>query len=176
MNSFSLLDGLTVATPCPASWDAMAGDDRVRFCGQCRLNVYNLSAMSRADAEALVREHEGRLCVRFFRRIDGTFLTRDCPRGLAAVRRGTRYLAAKVAAAVLLILSSALLLSPRPRSRGGETDWRQVEPIKTVVDWIEPRPTRCVMGEPPPMPPFVGPVQPGGVDGADPEPDGPDLP
>jgi hypothetical protein len=39
------LDEIEIATPCPASWEAMTGDDRSRFCGQCRLNVYNLSAM-----------------------------------------------------------------------------------------------------------------------------------
>ncbi len=33
-----------------------------------------------------MREREGELCVRFYRRADGTMLTADCPRGLAAVR------------------------------------------------------------------------------------------
>jgi hypothetical protein len=35
-----------------------------------------------AEAERLVVEKEGRLCVRFHRRADGTVLTRDCPVGL----------------------------------------------------------------------------------------------
>src|SRR6516162_8887116 len=39
---------LRVASPCPADWNAMQGDDRVRFCGQCEKNVYNLSAMTHA--------------------------------------------------------------------------------------------------------------------------------
>jgi len=33
------LDSLTVASPCPESWDAMPGDDRRRYCGRCRLPV-----------------------------------------------------------------------------------------------------------------------------------------
>ena len=77
-----VLDSLRVATPCHAAWDDMRGDERVRFCGRCEKNVYNLSAMPRAEAEALVREKEGRLCVRFFRRQDGTLLTSDCPVGV----------------------------------------------------------------------------------------------
>src|SRR5437763_1363700 len=78
---------IQIASPCTASWDAMKGDDKVRFCTDCRLHVYNLSAMGRREAEEVVRGHEGRLCVRFFQRPDGTVLTQDCPRGLAAVQR-----------------------------------------------------------------------------------------
>jgi hypothetical protein len=81
-----LLDALDVATPCTADWDAMTGSDTIRFCGQCGKNVYNLSHMSRPEAEQVVREHEGGLCVRFYRRHDGTLLTRDCPVGLRALR------------------------------------------------------------------------------------------
>ena len=77
-----LLEELRIATPCRADWDDMQGDDRVRFCGRCQKNVYNLSAMRRDEAEALVREREGRLCVRFYRRHDGTVLTADCPVGV----------------------------------------------------------------------------------------------
>lgn len=82
-----VLEGLSVASPCTVSWDTMKGDDRVRHCGACRLNVFNLSAMSRREAEALVRKKEGRLCVRFYRRADGTVLTKDCPVGIRAIRR-----------------------------------------------------------------------------------------
>ena len=73
------LDTLRVAQPCPADWHAMTGDGRVRFCDDCGLNVYNLSALSTADALELVQETEGRRCVRFYRRADGTVLTQDCP-------------------------------------------------------------------------------------------------
>src|SRR5437867_3160947 len=76
------LDNIRVAKPCPASWNDMEGDDRVRFCAHCRLNVYNLSGMSRRDAGDLIQLVEGRLCVRFFRRKDGTVLTDDCPVGM----------------------------------------------------------------------------------------------
>ncbi|MGZ3438637.1 MAG: hypothetical protein ACXVDD_03950, partial [Polyangia bacterium] len=70
-----MLESLRIATPCSADWDEMAGDERVRFCGKCEKNVYNLSAMTREAGEALVREKEGRMCVRMYQRADGTVLT-----------------------------------------------------------------------------------------------------
>ena len=57
----------------------MCGTDRVRRCDACGLLVYNLSAMTVGEALALIQETEGRRCVRFYRRADGTVLTRDCP-------------------------------------------------------------------------------------------------
>jgi len=81
------LDNIRVASPCSANWDEMFGDDRKRFCGDCKLNVYNLSGMTRRQAESLIISSEGRLCVRFFRRADGTVLTKNCPIGWAAVKQ-----------------------------------------------------------------------------------------
>ena len=43
--------------------------------------------MTRQQAETLVSAQEGRTCVRFFRRSDGTLLTSDCPVGVSAWRR-----------------------------------------------------------------------------------------
>lgn len=65
----------------------MVGDSRRRFCGRCQLNVYNLSKMTRAEAENFLLASENRVCVRFYRRPDGTVLTQDCPVGWQALRR-----------------------------------------------------------------------------------------
>jgi hypothetical protein len=100
-----MLESLRIATPCSADWDDMAGDDRVRFCGKCEKNVYNLSAMTRDDGEALVRAKEGRMCVRMFQRTDGTVITSDCPVG---VRR--EKLRARIWARVAGMATSAALL------------------------------------------------------------------
>jgi hypothetical protein len=59
----------------------------VRFCDGCQKRVYNLSALCQAEAEGLLRAHEGHLCVRYYRRHDGTILTADCPVGLRAARQ-----------------------------------------------------------------------------------------
>ena len=99
------LRGVQVAAPCNASWDEMIGDARVRFCGQCSLNVYNLSAMRRDDAEALIARSEGRLCVRFYRRIDGSIIISDCPIGLQAIRRRVSYAWKAITAVVLSFLA-----------------------------------------------------------------------
>jgi hypothetical protein len=60
----------------------MDGDDRVRFCDECELNVYNLVSMTEAEALELIAESEGRPCVRMYQREDGTVITRDCPVGM----------------------------------------------------------------------------------------------
>jgi len=95
----TLLDRVRVAAPCSADWKEMRGDERVRFCERCSLNVYNLSAMTRREAERLVVRSEGQLCVRFYRRADGTTLTRNCPVGLRALKRRVSRVASAVAAA-----------------------------------------------------------------------------
>src|SRR5687768_6720341 len=91
------LDVIDVKTPCTASWDKMRGDDRVRFCAHCNLNVYNLSAMTRSAAENLVNQREGRLCVQFIRRADGTLLTDDCENAWKRAARRTGVFAATAA-------------------------------------------------------------------------------
>jgi hypothetical protein len=81
------LASLQVVEPCPVSWSSMAGDDQVRFCGKCRKNVYNVAALSRAEAVALIERAEGGVCIRLTRRPDGTIATGDC---WAALRRARR--------------------------------------------------------------------------------------
>jgi hypothetical protein len=87
-NEIPLLQNVRVAAPCPAAWNEMAEveGNRVKFCSGCQKRVYNLSAMGQAEAEGLLRRHEGHLCVRYYRRRDGTILTTDCPVGLKAAR------------------------------------------------------------------------------------------
>jgi hypothetical protein len=59
------LDVIQVREPCHESWEAMTGDDKTRFCAGCQRHVHNLSAMLREEAERLVCESAGRLCVRY---------------------------------------------------------------------------------------------------------------
>ena len=83
----SLLDNVHVASPCNAEWNDMQGTERVRFCGHCAKNVFNISAMPAPEAEQLLRENsEGSLCIRVHRRSDGTVLTEDCPVGVKKKR------------------------------------------------------------------------------------------
>jgi hypothetical protein len=81
------IDRIEISSPCTVPWDVMKGDDRVRFCGQCRQNVYNVEALGRGEARRLIAETEGRACVRILRRPDGTVVTADCWARLRAARR-----------------------------------------------------------------------------------------
>lgn len=83
----SPLDNIKIASPCSANWDEMFGNDQKRFCGECNLNVYNLSGMSKLEAENLLMGTQGRLCVKYYKRSDGTILTTDCPVGWEMVKR-----------------------------------------------------------------------------------------
>ena len=95
------LDGMQIriASPCEANWSEMSGDERMRHCSLCNLNVYNFGEMKSEEITSLLQRSEGRVCARIYQRADGTLLTRDCPRGLRALRlRATRFATALVAA------------------------------------------------------------------------------
>jgi hypothetical protein len=102
------IDRMRIATPCPISWEQMIGDHRVRLCDHCQLNVYNISELSRAEAEKLIASTEGRLCARLFRRADGTVLTKDCPVGLRALKRRVAKRTAAIFAALVSLSGVAL--------------------------------------------------------------------
>jgi hypothetical protein len=81
------INSLRIAAPCQVGWDTMTGDERKRFCDLCSLNVYNISEMTRPQVETLVGNADGRICMRMYRRADGTVMTKDCPVGLRAYRK-----------------------------------------------------------------------------------------
>ena len=81
------LDNIRIAVPCGADWNEMRGNDRMRFCGECKLNVYNLSGLTQNEAENLLMASEGRVCMRVFKRSDGTVITKDCPVGWEKMKR-----------------------------------------------------------------------------------------
>lgn len=87
MGQYSHVQNLRVAKPCNANWDQMKGTEGVRHCLLCNLNVHNLSAMTAEEAEKLISATEGRLCVRYYQRADGTVITKDCPVGIDKARQ-----------------------------------------------------------------------------------------
>jgi hypothetical protein len=105
MKSEVLTERVRIASPCKAEWSAMEGDDRSRFCRACSKFVYDFSALTTAEIEALVRAKEGRVCARVYRRRDGRMLTADCPVGHRARRR--RNVVALVAAGLGFVIASA---------------------------------------------------------------------
>lgn len=99
---------MRIASPCRADWAKMSGDERARFCAECQLHVYNIAGMTRREAEELIGRTEGRICARFFKRADGTVLTKDCPVGLRALRRRLARVAGAAFTAVLSLTASAI--------------------------------------------------------------------
>ena len=168
----SNLDDIRIASPCHADWEAMkpVDDDgaagRARFCGSCTKNVYDLSAMTRVDAMALITRHEGNCCVRFYQRADGTVLTEDCPVGLKALlrkaeRKAFASFAACAGAAAAVV---AFVVGANPVSRKLE-DAQAIAVVAAeaplpVIDEDEPRMIKGEMAAPvPEVKPVVKPVK-----------------
>jgi len=62
--------------------------------------------MSRSEAEHFVTSGEGRICIRYYRRRDGSIITRNCPVGLQALKRKMSAVARAVCSGVLTFLSA----------------------------------------------------------------------
>jgi hypothetical protein len=158
MPALNILDNVQIASPCSADWEQMQGDERKRFCGSCTKNVYNLSGMTRRDAEALLIASEGKICVRLYRRADGTVLTADCPVGLAAAMKKMKRMTLGATAACLASAAAVFAFlggtSPTCKKVAGVIE----EAHTTVVTHIEPAPQPTagammpMMGEPPVVP------------------------
>jgi len=143
----------------------MFGNERKRFCGDCKLNVYNLSGMTRKEAESLLEQSEGRLCVRYYRRADGTILTKDCPVGWARVKRRASLIATAALSMIVTFIAglSALAMLSRKVDIGVRlpipfaTPTPKYEPLMGAVALPSPKPTpkaspspkvgRVVMGD-----------------------------
>jgi hypothetical protein len=78
---------MIIPAPCEADWESMIGNERVRFCEHCNLHVTNLSTLTRQEAMRLVSRSEGRLCVRFVKRVDGSVVTKQLPQKLHQIGR-----------------------------------------------------------------------------------------
>jgi hypothetical protein len=131
----------------------MAGDGRVRFCSECARSVFNLSGMSRREAEELLRDREGRLCVAYYQRADGTILTADCPVGLRALARRLVTVGA-LGVALLLALLSGVIAVWSAGSNREEGAPRGPQPWRAFLNWLDRDhgPPPNVAGECPPPP------------------------
>lgn len=153
MNAAELLAKIRIASPCSARWEDMTGDERARFCGQCSKHVYHLSAMTADEAAAIIREKEGKLCVRFYQRRDGTVLTADCPIGAMQFVRRLKGLAAASVALLLAYFAAlaAIQSSTGPRAARSKLSQAWDKTRVAIKNWIKP-PTPT----PPPVPPAFG--------------------
>jgi Carboxypeptidase regulatory-like domain len=104
----------------------MFGNDRVRHCQQCNLDVYNFSELTSREINQITATRTGKLCARFYQRADGTMLTENCPVGFrAAVLRGSRIAAAVLAAVVSIAPRRAEAFPAQSGSSSPETQLAQ---------------------------------------------------
>lgn len=144
-----LLSQIQIASPCSAKWEDMPGDGVARNCADCKLQVHNLSEMTSEAAEAFLQSRvgEGRVCARFYRRVDGTILTKDCPVGLALWRKRARWAGGRVAAALLFLGTGGFVATAQERESLSQR-LRGAQPFRTVCEWVNPK-----APPPPPMAP-----------------------
>ena len=107
-----------IAAPCHVKWEDMTGDDKQRFCGDCKLNVLNAEAMTDDEVrQALLKAQNGeRVCMQIYKRADGTILTQNCPQGIKLLRERARQAAAWFAGALSMLLSTAVSAAPGTKS------------------------------------------------------------
>lgn len=144
------------ASPCSSAWEDMCGDGRIRRCQSCQRDVFEVKGLSRDEAEALIADHTGATCARYFARADGRILLGDCGARLA-LRPSGWWLAAigSAAAVALTLLAVQVARMPKDRARGncdvsaiegwddrplppGDSGWKswvetQIGPITTLT-------------------------------------------
>lgn len=151
------LSNIRLAAPCNKDWNNMEGDERVRFCNACEKSVYNISDMSRKDAEEFLRENGVSKCMRIFRRTDGTIVNDNCPVGLRKIRDGFRW----AAACVTWAISCSFAVTAAFAQSTQEALIKQLAP-ENVTD----TPSKVILNLPsqPHLPVVVGSVDVGGMD------------
>jgi hypothetical protein len=65
----------------------MVGNERVRYCPECKLDVYDFSSMSDEDVRQVVSGRQQRLCARVRQRPDGTVMPRNSSLRFSIVMR-----------------------------------------------------------------------------------------
>ena len=106
MPAKNFLNNLTIPTPCDADWNSMIGNDRVRFCEHCNLDVHNISLLTRNQTELLIARANGQLCVRYHQDASGKPLTLPASKRLQGTSRRVSKIAAGAFAASLSVTSA----------------------------------------------------------------------
>jgi hypothetical protein len=91
---------------CPIPWASLRGDERARFCEKCNHTIVNFSELTEAERlEILDKRGPGKLCITYYRRHSGEYVTPENPLtseersrikqiGVAALSAGAMALAA----------------------------------------------------------------------------------
>lgn len=117
MSAKDPLQRLAVKSPCSQNWDSMVGNDRVRFCEHCSVQVHNISEMTRARAFRLANKSQGRICVRYYLGPSGAIATKSVTPPLYQLGRRVSRIAAGAFSATIS-LTAAVAQSPSDRQSG----------------------------------------------------------
>ncbi len=141
----TLLQRVKVASPCKQSWEDMTGDEKKRHCQRCEKTVYNLSEMTKVEAETLLKNNGSSLCVQFYRRQDGTVMTKDC-NDLAKSQKRNRLFGA-------FALAAATMAGMTANTTWLGTDGKKHLPVLSppIVEQTIPHDLEVTMGELPPI-------------------------
>lgn len=114
-----ILENLVNTFECNLDWNDMPGSNRVRDCGQCKCKVFNMSQMSRREANAFLVENGTSQCMILEQRQDGSIVTDECPVPLRNIRNILGKLRHAVAVILTLTFSGAAALAQQcpPNSR-----------------------------------------------------------
>ena len=92
------LDLIEIDDPCPMAGLPVPLAERQQYCDHCHKTVHNLSAMTRTEAERLVCERAGPMCVQYSRSRSGEVITLDSQ---PQARRSLRWMRLSVLCAFL---------------------------------------------------------------------------
>ena len=86
----------------------MRGDERERTCAKCRRTVVNLSLLTEEQRVAVLAEAQGRpdgLCVAYYQRLSGEFVSAETPLAPLESRRGVQFGVTALSAAALAVVA-----------------------------------------------------------------------
>jgi len=110
MSRKDFIQQLRIASPCSVEWDAMIGNDRVRFCEHCRLSVHHVDSLTRKQLRRLIARSHGRVCVNYTR----SHQTQTTLPILHKIGRRTSALAAGAFSASLSLSTATASTQPNP--------------------------------------------------------------
>jgi hypothetical protein len=143
-----MLERVYIASPCSVPWESMSGDERARLCASCNKTVYDVSAMTRDEAESLLTAKGTDACLRIFRRFDGTVITADCPVGVEKKKRARRRGAIAGALAATAAATAGFALTQRSATSAAPTAHARTTPTPDGLQM--PPGAIAITPEPPP--------------------------
>jgi hypothetical protein len=100
------------ATLCAFKWDDPEPHEKFRICTLCQTPVYNFNDIELPEAEAIIFQRENIKNPVLYKREDGKYMTRDCPR--EAMRRQQQFMMILVAVTVVAAVMTLLIMFPPP--------------------------------------------------------------